>query len=120
MKIEVQEPLLKTVGRRLYTRPSCLPDGSATPANMPSMLVYLLENGKMLDHVTLKEFEPDSTWHHAESFPEEATYVLKLEWSDPKWGEPCIALFGSAEDASRFAEQMNIGRHSQQKVRLVR
>lgn len=103
------QPFLSTVGRRLYIRT----DGNA-------VLVHQLESGKLLRIDTLEEFIPDETWEHRESWPESASYVLLLTWTDSKWGETCIALFGSPEDANQFVARMNIGRHCQQKVRMVR
>lgn len=107
------EPLLRTVGRRLYTKP-----GTASSWMLLGKWVYLLENGLLLDAVTLEKFNPTDDWFHAETHNENAVYVLMLRWSD-KWGEECVAHFGSAESAADFVRDCGLGNHIQQRVRLI-
>lgn len=110
------EPLLRTVGRRLYTKPSHRT--TDCPGGKIGKLVYLLENGVLLDVYSLEPFIPDESWFHEESHPEDAVYTLMLKWSD-KWGEECVAHFGSAEAAHDFAQARELGTYVQQRVRLI-
>lgn len=110
----------RSVGRRLYqhvSQTSLDPGGRLRPL---TAVVFMEENGFLLDCKTLEEFRPGQEWRLLEEHPAKPTeYVLLAKWTDPKWGEECIAMFGSDFEAEEYAAANDIGNWKLQLVRLM-
>ncbi len=82
------------------------------------VLVFELETGELINTTTLKPFEPGDTYRLAESHPDPASYSWMGKYSD-KWGDECVAFFGSVESADLYAADHQIGHWILQRVRLM-
>jgi hypothetical protein len=81
-------------------------------------LVFNLENGELINTATLKPFTPGARWRLEESHNDPAVFTFLGKWSN-KWGDECIAMFGSAQEAETFAAANDIGHWILQRVRVI-